>query len=114
MGAAESSWLFRPLARAEFGGGYRREEMSMQTRFHLTALSVLLSLGAASAAEAQVQPELARRYFEEATKLCKRDAGRLWGVSLCGPMVIFDPVTRTRATSQPEPEGTPPRFTAFA
>ena len=71
-------------------------------------------LGAATAAEAQVQPELAKQYFEEATKLCERDAGRLWGVSLCGPMVIFDPATGTRATSQPEPEGPPPRFPGFA
>lgn len=86
----------------------------MQTSSHLKALFLLLLLGAAAAAEAQVQPELARRYFEEATKLCERDAGRLWGVSLCGPMVIFDPVTRTRATSQPEPAGPPPRFPGFA
>src|SRR5688572_12981516 len=88
--------------------------MTMQARFHLKALFLLVLLGAATAAEAQVQPELAKRYFEEATKLCERDAGRLWGVSLCGPMVIFDPVTGTRATSQPEPEGQPPRFTSFA
>jgi hypothetical protein len=86
----------------------------MQTRSHLKALFLLLLLGGASAAEAQVQPELAKRYFEEATKLCGRDAGRLWGVSLCGPMVIFDPTTGTRATSQPEPEGPPPRFRGFA
>ena len=36
---------------------------------------------AAMAADAQVQPQLAQRYFEEVTKLCERDAGRLWGVS---------------------------------
>ena len=89
-------------------------EMSMQTRYHLNALFLLVLLGAATAAEAQVQPELAKRYFEEATKLCERDAGRLWGVSLCGPMVIFDQATGTRATSQPEPEGPPPRFPGFA
>ena len=29
-------------------------------------------------------------------------------------MVIFDPATGTRATSQPEPEGPPPRFPGFA
>jgi hypothetical protein len=88
--------------------------MSMQTRSHLNALLLPWLLGAATAAEAQVQPELARRYFEEAEKLCERDAGRLWGVSLCGPMVIFDPATGTRATSQPEPEGPLPRFPGFA
>ena len=82
----------------------------MHTQSGLNALFLLLPLGAAAAAEAQVQPELARRYFEEATKLCERDAGRLWGVSLCGPMVIFDQATGTRATSQPEPDGPPPRL----
>src|SRR5258705_10051162 len=88
--------------------------MSMQSRSHLNALFLLSLLGAATAAEAQVQPELAKRYFEEATKLCERDAGRLWGVSLCGPMVIVDQATKTRATSQPEPEGPTPRFSGFA
>jgi hypothetical protein len=51
----------------------------MAVRYHRNTL-VLLVLGAATAAEAQVQPEIAKRYFEEATKLCERDAGRLWGV----------------------------------
>src|SRR5262252_7262772 len=82
----------------------------MKTRYHLHTLFLLLLLGAATATEAQVKPELARRYFEEATKLCERDAGRLWGASLCGPMVVVDQATGTRATSQPEPEGPPPRF----
>jgi hypothetical protein len=81
--------------------------MTTQTRYDLKALFLLAVLGTATAADAQVQPQLAQRYFEEATKLCERDAGRLWGVSLCGPMVIFDPTTGTRATSQPEPEGPP-------
>jgi len=85
-----------------------------QTRYDLNALFLLMLLGAATAADAQVQPHLAQRYFEEATKLCERDAGRLWGVSLCGPMVIFDQATGTRATSQPEPEGPTPRFLGFA
>jgi hypothetical protein len=89
--------------------------MSMQTRSDLSGLFlIVLLLGAAAAAEAQVQPDLAKRYFEEATKLCERDAGRLWGVSLCGPMVIFDQATGTRATSQPEPDGPLPRFPAYA
>src|SRR5918911_1437044 len=88
--------------------------MSMQTRSHLNALFLVALLGATTAADAQVQPELAKRYFEEATKLCERDAGELWGVSLCGPMVIFDQATGTPATSQPEPEGPPPRFPGMA
>jgi hypothetical protein len=82
----------------------------MKIRCHFNTLPLLMLLGAAMAADAQVQPQLARQWFEEATKLCERDAGRLWGVSLCGPMVIGDPSTGTRATSQPEPAGQPPRF----
>src|SRR5215471_18566596 len=88
--------------------------MTTQIRYDLNALVLLVLLGAATAAAAQVRPEIAKRYFEEATKLCERDAGRLWGVSLCGPMVIVDQATGTRATSQPEPEGQPPRFPGFA
>jgi hypothetical protein len=88
--------------------------MTTQTRYDLKALFLLVLFGAATAADAQVQPQLAQRYFEEVTKLCERDAGRLWGMSLCGPMVIFDQATGTRATSQPEPEGPTPRFLGFA
>src|SRR5262245_10493184 len=86
----------------------------MQTRSRLSALFILLLLGGATAADAQISPELANRYFDEVTKLCERDGGRLWGVSLCGPMVIVDQRTGTRATSQPEPAGPPPRLSGFA
>lgn len=74
----------------------------------------LTLIGAATACDAAVDPRLARRYFDEVMRLCERDAGRLWGVSLCGPMVIFDPATQTRATSHPEPDGPAPRLTSFA
>jgi hypothetical protein len=84
--------------------------MPMQPRSSLNALFRLVLLGAATAAWAQVQPDVAKRYFEEAAKICERDAGRLWGVSLCGPLVIVDARTGTRATSQPEPAGPVPRF----
>src|SRR3989304_49693 len=81
----------------------------MQIRYHLNSLFLVALLGAATAAEAQVTPELAKRYFEEAQKLCERDAGRLWGISLCGPLVIYDPASGTRAPNQPEPAGAGPR-----
>src|SRR4051812_47436335 len=87
--------------------------MKIQSHFMTLRLLTLL-LGAAAGANAQVQPQLARQWFEEVTKLCERDPGRLWGVSLCGPMVIFDQRTRTRATSQPEPDGPLPRFPGMA
>jgi hypothetical protein len=80
----------------------------MRARFN--TLFLLLLFSPATGAVAQVDPQLAQRYFQEARSLCERDAGRLWGVSLCGPMVIFDQATGTRATSQQEPEGPAPRF----
>jgi hypothetical protein len=86
--------------------------MKIQSHFHTLLLVALF--GATTAADAQVQPQVAQGWFGEVTKLCERDAGRLWGVSLCGPLVIFDQRTRTRATNQPEPEGPVPRFPGFA
>jgi hypothetical protein len=61
-------------------------------------------------AAAQVDQALAQQYFKEARVLCERDGGRLWGVSLCGPMVIADAATGTIATSQPAPPGERPRY----
>src|SRR5438270_6056115 len=86
----------------------------MRIRHHFNTLPLLVLLGSAAVADAQVHPKLVQHWFEEVTKLCERDAGRLWGVSLCGPMVIVDPATGTRATNQPEPDGPPPRFSGFA
>jgi hypothetical protein len=61
-------------------------------------------------AAAQVDEQRAQEYFKEARALCERDGGRLWGVSICAPMVIADRRTQTFATSQPAPEGARPRL----
>jgi hypothetical protein len=55
-------------------------------------------------AVAQVDQQRAREFFKEAQALCERDGGRLWGVSICAPMVIGDARTQTFATSQPPPD----------
>ena len=83
--------------------------MPKQTRYYLNVLFLLVLLGAATAADAQVDQQRAQEYFKEARALCERDGGRLWGVSLCAPMVIADLQTQTIATSQPAPEGPRPR-----
>jgi hypothetical protein len=59
-------------------------------------------------AVAQVDQQRAQEFFKEARALCDRDGGRLWGMSLCGPMVIADRRTQTFATSQPAPDGPRP------
>jgi hypothetical protein len=62
---------------------------------------------------AQVDQQRAQEYFKEARALCERDGGRLWGVSLCGPMVIADAATGTIATSQPAPPADRPRVLGY-
>jgi hypothetical protein len=65
-------------------------------------------------AAAQVDQERAEAFFKEAAVICQRDGGRLWGVSLCGPMVFADARTRTLATNQPRPTEAQPRSLGFA
>lgn len=57
---------------------------------------------------AQVDQGRAAIWFAEADTLCRRDNGQLWGVVLCGPMVIADRTTQTRATNAPAPGGPVP------
>jgi len=47
----------------------------------------------------------ARSYFQEAERICKQDGGKLWGVSLCGPMLFVDRATRRVVASQSDAEG---------
>ena len=74
---------------------------------------LLLSLCVVDPTAAQVDQQRAEIYFSEATVICQRDSGRLWGVSLCGPMVFADARTRTVATSQPRPAEDWPRVFGF-
>src|SRR5262245_45428711 len=75
---------------------------------------ISLTLWLVNAAAAQVDQERAEAYFKEADAICQRDGGRLWGVSLCGPMVFADTRTRTLATNQPRPTEEQPRSLGFA
>ena len=73
-----------------------------------------LLLGVASPAAGQVDQQRAEGFFKEAAAICQRDAGRLWGVSLCGPLVIADARTGTIATSEPAPATERPRMFGLA
>lgn len=59
----------------------------------------------AAAQEPPIDTALAARYFQEAQNLCRKDSGRLWGVSLCGPMVLVDQKTRIAVANQLDEEG---------
>ncbi len=47
----------------------------------------------------------ARQYFQEARALCEKDGGKLWGISLCGPMIFADRGTRMVTANQADKEG---------
>lgn len=69
-------------------------------------LSVVLPLHSRVLAQSSpIDTTLAYQYFQEAQALCSRDNGKLWGVSLCGPMLFVDRKTRTVVANQADPEG---------
>ncbi len=73
------------------------------------AMALALVLGTSGPAPAQPQstipPEEARAVFATAQSLCEADAGALWGMTLCGPIMLADPGTRAIVTSHPDGEG---------
>ena len=56
----------------------------------------------------------AKAVFAQATALCSADHGRLWGVSLCGPIMFVDAPSRTIVANEPDDKGAlAPRDGAF-
>ena len=62
---------------------------------------------------AQIDQQRAAEAFNHAKSLCEREGGKLWKISLCGPIVIADPATKTIATNQPAPEAPRPAALGF-
>src|SRR5688572_6051808 len=90
-----------------------RREWTMRIPALCTTIFAYVVIGHPPPAVAQVDQQRAEQYFKEAQTLCERDGSRLWGVSLCGPMVIADAATGTIATSEPAPAGDRPRSLGF-
>ncbi|MHB8404551.1 MAG: hypothetical protein ACYDCJ_03915 [Gammaproteobacteria bacterium] len=64
--------------------------------------SLLMMLQAKNAAAAPPIPVTAARVvFAHAHALCGADRGRLWGISLCGPLMLADPRTGAAITNVP-------------
>ena len=63
---------------------------------------------------AQIDQQRAAEAFNQAKTLCEQEGGPLWKISLCGPIVIADPATKTIATNQPAPEAPRPSALGFA
>ena len=74
-----------------------------------TAVLAYVVIGHPPPAMAQVDEQRAQELFKDVQAVCERQGQRLWGLSMCAPMVIADLRTQTIATSQPAPEGPRPR-----
>jgi hypothetical protein len=66
--------------------------------------ALVLSASRAGAASA-IPLEAVKDYFAEARSLCEADNGRLWGVSLCGPMMFVDAESRLIVANQADAKG---------
>ncbi len=95
-------------------GRSRREGEPLANRNKRRRIGAVAVLLWAFPAAAQIDPRRAAAFFKEAAALCKLEGGRLWGVSLCGPMVFADPSTNSIATNQPAPAANPPASLGFA
>jgi hypothetical protein len=82
----------------------------LKARTRRVAILLCLSTVRALPAAAQVDQQRAQELFQDVQARCEREGKRLWGLSMCGPMVIGDQRTQTIATSQPAPEGARPRL----
>jgi hypothetical protein len=81
-------------------------------RHRLLLLAAIAAAPAVSAARSPAEqttastltPAHAATVFAEAQRQCEADDGRLWGVSLCGPMMFVDPSSHHIITNQADAE----------
>lgn len=59
--------------------------------------------GAAETTRAAIPAQDAAQAFQEAASLCKAEDGKLWGQSLCGPMLFADVATHQAVLNGPSP-----------
>ncbi len=83
--------------------------MPRSTSLGTTLLELILLVSFSVEGHSQNSPvisiEEVRTYFKEAESICMADGGRLWGISLCGPIMLVDPGSRSIVASHPDSEG---------
>ncbi len=83
--------------------------MNITIQRHFVSIIYFVNLIGASALamgdRGEIDARLAGQYFREARAICNRDAGQLWGVSVCGPMLFVDPGSRAVVANQPDQDG---------
>jgi hypothetical protein len=84
----------------------RRVRYSVVMNRLALALSCLaIQAFAADESNSPIDLDAARQQFRAAQEICGRDAGRFWGVSLCGPILLVDPQSRQVVANQQDSEG---------
>lgn len=86
-------------------GLVRRGPPIVQASMLAFTLSLCGTLLSAAQARPAIDPERAALVFGETEEAALADDGRLWGVSLAGPILLADPRTRQVAANQPDGAG---------
>lgn len=73
-------------------------------RFGKTMLAIYVSVAHPSAATSAPTGQEADRLFVGARTICQRDGGRLWGKSLCAPIMLVDYHDQSLLANQPDRE----------
>lgn len=60
---------------------------------------------AAAADAPPFEPAQAKAWFDEASRQCGADGGKLWGASLCGPIMLVEPSSRRLIANQADAQG---------
>jgi hypothetical protein len=68
-------------------------------------VNILLCPNLASTQSTPIDTSVAYQYFRQAQAACDRDGGKLWGMSVCGPILFVDPVTRMVVANQADTQG---------
>jgi hypothetical protein len=83
--------------------------MVARPRFHGLVLSLaLVSMASAHAAPPGPEARAVTRAFKELERMCRADAGALWGDSLCAPLLVVDTASRRFIASEAPKQGSYP------
>ena len=77
----------------------------MKLHYACTLAALLASILLPSTAHATIDHDQARSIFEQANVICSRDNGAVWGLTLCGPMILVDPGDRAAVANQADSQG---------
>ncbi|HSB12245.1 MAG TPA: hypothetical protein VLM38_22350 [Blastocatellia bacterium] len=64
----------------------------------------LMAVPVPAPAQQAIDTNLAEQYFQQAEAICRQDDAKLWGIRLCGPMLLADPRTRNVVANQGDAE----------